>query len=119
MKSRDISLKDFIKNMKEIRISEEEEKEVNLLIRKTIEIERLRNETNQKKDNYNYFKIVMLPSDYKKIDNDLLEQRKYKVARETHKYLLELKEKGISEEQIKLKVEEYRQQLCKHYGIRK
>ena len=117
MQNRNMSKNEFIEYIKGIRFSEGEEKEINSFLRKIAEIERLRNETNQEKSNYNYLKKIMLPSDYRKINKDLLKQREYKVARETHRYSQELKEKGLSDEQIKSKVEDYKQNLCRIYGV--
>lgn len=117
MQNRNMSIEEFIDYAKQIKLSEQEKKEINSVLKKVVEIKNLRNETNQKKSNYNYFKRIMLPSDYTKINSDLKQQREYKVERERYKYEMKLKAQGITQEEIKAELEKYREKLYKQYGL--
>lgn len=75
-------------------------------------------ETQQRDDNYNYFKSPMLPSDYRKINSDYKKQLLYKVERETYKYSMNLRNHNLTEKEIVEKTEEYKQDLYKQYGLK-
>lgn len=118
MKDRNLEIKEFLQKAKSVKLKQEERKEINSILKKVVEIKQLREETKQKKINYNYLKEIMLPSDYTKINRDLREQREFKVARESRKFELELIAKGRSQEEIQEETEKYRTKLCKQYGLR-
>lgn len=118
MIDRDLEIKEFLQKAKSVKLKQEEIKEINSILEKVVEIKRLRDETKQKKVNYNYFKEIMLPSDYTKINRDLREQKKFKVARESRKLEKELISKGLSQEEIQEETEKYKEKLRKQYGLR-
>lgn len=118
MKNRDIELAIFLKEMDNIYFNSEEKKELKKIIAKVREIKMLLRETQQRDDNYNYFKSPMLPSDYRKINSDYKKQLLYKVERETYKYSMNLRNYNLTEKEIIEKTEEYKQDLYKQYGIK-
>lgn len=118
MKNRDIKLSDFLEQIKNIKFNNSEEKEIKEIIAKVRGIKNLTHETKQRDDNYNYFKNLMLPSDYRKINSDYRKQLLYKIERETYKYSLDLKKYSLSEEEIITKIDKYKEDLCKQYGIK-
>ena len=85
---------------------------------KVREIKMLLRETQQRDDNYNYFKSPMLPSDYRKINSDHKKQLLYKVERETYKYSMNLRNYNLTEKEIVEQTEEYKQGLYKQYGLK-
>lgn len=118
MKNRDIELAIFLKEMDNIYFNSEEEKELKKIIAKVREIKMLLRETQQRDDNYNYFKSPMLPSDYRKINSDHKKQLLYKVERETYKYSMNLRNYNLTEKEIVEQTEEYKQGLYKQYGLK-
>lgn len=118
MKNRDIELTIFLKEMDNIYFNSEEKKELKKIIAKVREIKMLLRETQQRDDNYNYFKSPMLPSDYRKINSDHKKQLLYKVERETYKYSMNLRNYNLTEKEIVEQTEEYKQSLYKQYGLK-
>lgn len=118
MIDRDLEIKEFLQKAKSIKLRQEERKEINSILKKIVEIRELRDETKQKKSNYNYFKKIMLPSDYTKINRDLREQREFKVAREVRKLEKELIRQNKTQEEIDEEISKLREKLCKQYGLR-
>ena len=118
MIDRDLEIKEFLQKANSVKLRQEERKEINSILKKIVEIRELRDETKQKKSNYNYFKKIMLPSDYKKIDRDLREQREFKVAREVRKVEKELIRQNKTQEEIDEEINKLREKLCKQYGLR-
>ncbi len=118
MKNRDIELAIFLKEMDNIYFNSEEKKELKKIIAKVRGIKMLLRETQQRDDNYNYFKSPMLPSDYRKINSDYKKQLLYKVERETYKYSMNLRNHNLTEKEIVEKTEEYKQDLYKQYGLK-
>lgn len=118
MKNRDIELAIFLKEMDNIYFNSEEKKELKKIIAKVRGIKMLLRETQQRDDNYNYFKSPMLPSDYRKINSDYKKQLLYKVERETYKYFMNLRNHNLTEKEIIEKTEEYKQDLYKQYGLK-
>ena len=118
MKNRDIELAIFLKEMDNIYFKSEEKQELNKIIAKVREIKMLLRETQQRDDNYNYFKSPMLPSDYRKINSDHKKQLLYKVERETYKYSINLRNYNLTEKEILEQTEEYKQGLYKQYGLK-
>lgn len=118
MKNRDIELAIFLKEMDNIYFNSEEKKELKKIIAKVREIKMLLRETQQRDDNYNYFKSPMLPSDYRKINSDHKKQLLYKVERETYKYSMNLRNYNLTEKEIVEQTEEYKQGLYKQYGLK-
>lgn len=118
MKNRDIELTIFLKEMDNIYFNSEEKKELKKIIAKVREIKMLLRETQQRDDNYNYFKSPMLPSDYRKINSDHKKQLLYKVERETYKYSMNLRNYNLTEKEIVEQTEEYKQGLYKQYGLK-
>ena len=118
MKNRDIELAIFLKEMENIYFNSEEKKELKKIIAKVREIKMLLRETQQRDDNYNYFKSPMLPSDYRKINSDHKKQLLYKVERETYKYSMNLRNYNLTEKEIVEQTEEYKQGLYKQYGLK-
>ncbi|MBQ3414088.1 MAG: hypothetical protein IJH39_01800 [Clostridia bacterium] len=117
MHNRDADIDEFLKYIKQFKYSEKEQKELKSILKKVVEINNLRNETKQKKVDYKYFKLFMLPSDYTKINSDLKQQKEFKVDREAEKYRKELKNKQLKEEEIEEKVQELIKDLRKQYGL--
>ena len=118
MKNRDIESAIFLKEMDNIYFNSEEKKELKKIIAKVRGIKMLLRETQQRDDNYNYFKSPMLPSDYRKINSDYKKQLLYKVERETYKYSMNLRNHNLTEKEIVEKTEEYKQDLYKQYGLK-
>lgn len=118
MKNRDIELAIFLKEMDNIYFKSEEKQELNKIIAKVREIKMLLRETQQRDDNYNYFKSPMLPSDYRKINSDYKKQLLYKIERETYKYSMNLRNYNLTEKEIIEQTEEYKQELYKQYGLK-
>lgn len=118
MQSRDIEKEDFFKKINELKFSEKEEKELKQILKQIQQINFLRNETSQKKNDYNYFKNIMLPSDYRRIYADLKEQVDFKVARETYKLEKQLKERGETQENIDKEIQDKKKEIYKHYKVR-
>ena len=118
MKNRDIELAIFLKEMDNIYFKSEEKQELNKIIAKVREIKMLLRETQQRDDNYNYFKSPMLPSDYRKINSDYKKQLLYKIERETYKYSMNLRNYNLTEKEILEQTEEYKQGLYKQYGLK-
>ena len=118
MKNRDIELAIFLKEMDNIYFNSEEKKELKKIIAKVRGIKMLLRETQQRDDNYNYFKSPMLPSDYRKINSDYKKQLLYKIERETYKYSMNLRNYNLTEKEILEQTEEYKQGLYKQYGLK-
>lgn len=118
MQSRDMEREDFLKKINELKFSEQEEKEIRQILIQIGQIDFLRRETKQKRDDYNYFKSIMLPSDYRRIKADLKEQVDFKVARETYKLEMQLKEKGETQENIDKEIQDRKKEIYKHYKVR-
>ncbi len=117
MQSRDMEKGEIFECINQFSLSKEENKELRAFIKKVTEIKSLRRETNQKENDYQYFKRLMLPSDYKKINSDLKQQREYKVDRECYKHETKLRTQGITQEEIEIELKKYRENLCKQYGL--
>lgn len=118
MKTRDIKLSDFLEYIRNIKFDNSEEKEMKEIITKVKKIKMLLRETQQRDDNYNYFKNPMLPCDYRKINSDYKKQLSYKVERESYKYSMNLRNYNLTEKEIIEKTEEYKQDLYKQYGLK-
>ena len=118
MKSRDMEKNEIFKCFSQYKLNKDEEKELRVWIKKVREIQALKRETVQKEDNYQYFKHLMLPLDYRKINADLQQQRGYKVDRECYKHKKELIARNLPQEEIEKQMEDYRNELNKKYGIR-
>lgn len=118
MQSRDMKKEEFFANANQLVFSEKEEKELKQIMLQIGQIDFLRRQTCQKRNDYNYYKKIMLPSDYRKIRADLKEQVDFKVARETYKLETQLKEKGETQENIDKETQQLKEEIYKHYKIR-
>lgn len=119
MQSREAEKDEFFKKINGLIFSEEEAKELRGILIQIEQINRLINETQQKRSGYNYFKKIMLPSDYRRIRADLTQQVDYKVQREIHQLRLQLQAKEETKEEIYKQMKKTADDIYKYYKIRK
>lgn len=119
MQNREAEKDEFFRKINGLIFLEEEAKELRGILIQIEQINRLINETQQKRSDYNYFKKIMLPSDYRRIRADLTTQVDYKVQREIHQMRLQLQEKGKTKEEIYRQMKKTADDIYKYYKVRK
>lgn len=119
MQNREAEKDEFFRKINGLIFLEEEAKELRGILIQIEQINRLINETQQKRSGYNYFKKIMLPSDYRRIRADLTTQVDYKVQREIHQMRLQLQERGKTKEEIYIEMKRRAEELYKYYKVRK
>lgn len=115
MKNVGMSLEEYKKYLKIFKFDDVDQKEINKILNKVMQITLLKRETVQTNKNL-YLKPIMLPEDYKRIDRVLVTQKKFKCDRILTQYKKELEEKDIKEDEIKELLE--KKELIKELGIR-
>lgn len=117
MKNVGMSLEDYKKYLSLFRLDEVDQKEINKILNKVMQIIILKRETVQTSKSL-YLKPIMLPEDYRKINRVLATQKKFKCDRMLTQYKKELEEKDIKEDEIKELLEKKERELIKSLGIR-
>lgn len=117
MKNVGMSLEDYKKYLNIFKFDDVDQKEINKILNKVLEIILLKRETAQTSKSL-YLKPIMLPEDYKRIDKVLKTQRQFKCDRILTQYKKELEEKDIKEDEIKELLEKKEKELIKELGIR-
>lgn len=117
MKNVGMSLEDYKKYLNIFKFDDVDQKEINKILNKVLEIILLKRETAQTSKSL-YLKPIMLPEDYKRIDKVLNIQRQFKCDRILTQYKKELEEKDIKEDEIKELPEKKEGELIKSLGIR-
>lgn len=117
MKNVGMSLEDYKKYLNIFKFDDVDQKEINKILNKVLEIILLKRETAQTSKSL-YLKPIMLPEDYKRIDKVLNIQRQFKCDRILTQYKKELEEKDIKEDEIKELLEKKERELIKSLGIR-
>ena len=117
MKNVGMSLEDYKKHLNIFKFDDVDQKEINKILNKVLEIILLKRETAQTSKSL-YLKPIMLPEDYKRIDKVLNIQRQFKCDRILTQYKKELEEKDIKEDEIKELLEKKERELIKSLGIR-
>lgn len=115
MKNVGMSLEEYKKYLKIFKFDDVDQKEINKILNKVMQITLLKRETVQTNKNL-YLKPIMLPEDYKRIDRVLVTLKKFKCDRILTQYKKELEEKDIKEDEIKELLE--KKELIKELGIR-
>lgn len=118
MKNVGMSLENYKKYLNIFRFDDDDQKEINKILNKVMQITLLKRETVQTNKNL-YLKPIMLPEDYKRIDRVLVTQKKFKCDRILTQYKKELEEKDIKEDEIKELLEKKEKELIKELGIKK
>ena len=119
MKNRYLTIEEFKKYTKIMELSQEDNKNIENLLKKVSDIIELQNETTMINKNEKYLRFLMLPSDYAKINKELKKQKEFKLLRELEEYKQQLEKQEIYTEEEKSKmINEKKEQLFKELKIK-